>query len=98
MSGCHWAVVLWRLRHPVFAPLSSLAVCVDEFDKMQSDHAALLEVMEQQEVSVAKAGLVATLPGRTTVLAAANPAKGHYDRGKTVAQVTLWSPHLACKW
>ena len=38
--------------------------CVDEFDKMPSEHAALLEAMEQQSVSVAKAGLTATLPAR----------------------------------
>lgn len=58
--------------------------CVDEFDKMTSEHQALLEVMEQQAVSVAKAGLVATLPARTSVIAAANPVGGHYNRAKTV--------------
>lgn len=58
--------------------------CVDEFDKMTGEHQALLEAMEQQEVSVAKAGLVASLPARTSIIAAANPVGGHFDRGKTV--------------
>lgn len=54
---------------------------------------ALLEAMEQQEVSVAKAGLVASLPARTGIVAAANPVGGHYDRGKTV-QVILKCPPI----
>ena len=58
--------------------------CIDEFDKIKQEHQALLEVMEQQAVSIAKAGLVASLPARTSVLAAANPTGGHYNRGKTV--------------
>ncbi|XP_010543366.1 PREDICTED: probable DNA helicase MCM8 [Tarenaya hassleriana] len=58
--------------------------CIDEFDKMSSEYQALLEAMEQQCVSVAKAGLVASLSARTSVLAAANPVGGHYNRAKTV--------------
>ncbi|KAM3325265.1 putative DNA helicase MCM8 isoform X1 [Capsicum chacoense] len=58
--------------------------CIDEFDKMSAEHQALLEAMEQQCVSVAKAGLVASLSARTSVLAAANPVGGHYNRAKTV--------------
>ncbi|KAK4798089.1 hypothetical protein SAY86_030415 [Trapa natans] len=58
--------------------------CIDEFDKMSAEHQSLLEAMEQQCVSIAKAGLVASLSARTSVLAAANPVGGHYNRAKTV--------------
>ncbi len=46
---------------------------------MGSDQQALLEAMEQQTVSIAKAGIVCTLPARTTVVTAANPSKGSWD-------------------
>lgn len=46
----------------------------------------LLGPLEQQEVNVAKAGLVASLPARTSLLAAANPAGGQYNRAKTLMQ------------
>lgn len=53
------------------------ACCIDEFDKV-ADPAVLLDVMEQQQVNVAKAGIVCALPARTSVIAAANPIGGHY--------------------
>eukprot|EP01132_Coremiostelium_polycephalum_P006645 gene6645-8222_t len=60
--------------------------CIDEFDKMPKEHPALLEAMEQQSVSIAKAGVVCNLPARTSVIAAANPVGGHYNRAKTVSE------------
>ncbi|XP_028983388.1 DNA helicase MCM8 [Betta splendens] len=60
--------------------------CIDEFDKLGSQQQALLEAMEQQSVSLAKAGIVSSLPARTSVIAAANPIGGHYNRGKTVSE------------
>ncbi|KAF8975489.1 DNA replication licensing factor mcm8 [Entomortierella lignicola] len=60
--------------------------CIDEFDKMTTDHNALLEAMEQQSISIAKAGIICTLPARTSVIAAANPVGGHYNLSKTVAE------------
>ncbi|KAM7310313.1 DNA helicase MCM8 isoform X1 [Ixodes scapularis] len=60
--------------------------CIDELDKMSAAQGALLEAMEQQCVSIAKAELSVSLPARAGVLAAANPAGGHYQRGKTVAE------------
>lgn len=60
--------------------------CIDEFDKLGNQQQALLEAMEQQSVSLAKAGIVSSLPARTSVIAAANPIGGHYNRGKTVSE------------
>jgi DNA helicase MCM8 len=59
--------------------------CIDELDKITADQHALLEAMEQQSISIAKSGVVTSLKSRCSVLAAANPAGGHYNRKKSVS-------------
>ncbi len=61
--------------------------CIDEMDKMrEEDRSAIHPAMEQQVVSIAKGGIVATLNARTSILAAANPALGRYNPYQTVVQ------------
>jgi len=58
----------------------------------------LLEAMEQQQISIAKAGVVASLPARCCVIAAANPKQGKYDMNKTVAENLNVSPPLLSRF
>uniref|UniRef100_A0A667Y9T7 DNA replication licensing factor MCM6 n=1 Tax=Myripristis murdjan TaxID=586833 RepID=A0A667Y9T7_9TELE len=71
--------------------------CIDEFDKMElRDQVAIHEAMEQQTISLTKAGVKATLNARTSILAAANPVSGRYDRSKSLKQnVNLTAPIMS---
>ncbi|ODQ66077.1 MCM-domain-containing protein [Nadsonia fulvescens var. elongata DSM 6958] len=73
--------------------------CIDEFDKMSdATRSVLHEVMEQQTISIAKAGIITTLNARTSIIASANPVGSKYDPNLTVTQNIDLPPTLISRF
>ena len=73
--------------------------CIDEFDKMNRGTQSILhEVMEQQTISIAKAGIVCTLNARTAILAAANPKESRYNPKKSIVYNLSLAPSLLSRF
>ena len=78
--------------------LADSGIClIDEFDKMNdADRTSIHEAMEQQSISISKAGIVTTLSAKCAVIAAANPVGGKYDSSQTFTDnVDLTDPILS---
>ena len=89
----------WTLEAGALVMADMGIAAIDEMDKMHpDDRSALHEAMEQQTISVAKAGIIATLKSRCALLGAANPKYGRFDRYEGIAQQINMPPALLSRF
>jgi replicative DNA helicase Mcm len=89
----------WTLEAGALVMADMGIAAIDEMDKMSTeDKSALHEAMEQQTISVAKAGIIATLKSRCALLGAANPKYGRFDRYEGIAQQINMPPALLSRF
>ncbi|KCZ71473.1 putative ATPase involved in replication control, Cdc46/Mcm family [Candidatus Methanoperedens nitroreducens] len=89
----------WTLEAGALVLADMGLACVDELDKMESDdRSSMHEAMEQQTISIAKAGIMATLKSRCALLGAANPKFGRFDRYEPIAKQINMPPALMSRF
>jgi replicative DNA helicase Mcm len=89
----------WTIEGGALVMADMGVAAVDEMDKMKSeDKSALHEAMEQQTISIAKAGIIATLKSRCALLGAANPKYGRFDRYEGLAEQINMPPALLSRF
>ena len=89
----------WTLEAGALVLADMGIACIDEIDKMnEQDRSSLHQAMEQQEISVAKAGINATLKSRCAILAAANPKLGRFDEYMPIHEQINMPPALLSRF
>ena len=89
----------WTLEAGALVLADKGVACIDEFEKMEiNDRGAMHEAMEQQSVSIAKAGMLATFRARCSILAAANPKYGRFDAYRAISEQVNLSPAILSRF